>query len=134
MPRVKKLRPQLAETGRLVDLNGIEVARLSPTGTYVLNEQAVYLWLLAVAATRQRNVPVTLINKEFSMSGGWSNDPYVMATLIKFEEARLIVTTKSAGGDIVTVEPRATPKKALNTLEPYHTRAEIFADLETIDE
>lgn len=133
MPRLTRIRPALRETQIITD-NDIEVARLTAADILVLNEPAIYMWLVKNANRTGFAVPATIIYRKFGLTGGWSTDPFVYTLLEKFDDLNLTTSTRDSAGNIITVRPRSTPKRALEVLDPYITRAEMMAQLEEADE
>jgi hypothetical protein len=113
---------------------GEEYARISLNGILVLNEQALYIWILRAATQNKGKIPTTIINKAFSATGSWGRDPSVEGSLRNLEELNLLQVYRDDTGDITSVWPLAAPHTALKKIPYYTTRAEVLAGLEQLNE
>ena len=130
----KRVRAELATTGVMLNEEEQEIARITPNGILVLNEQEVYIWLMQTCAARGRPVNITTLNMRYGITGGYARDVFVAALVDKMYSKHLIHVIKDDEGNITAIEPRKTAKEALSKLETYVTRAEMFAGLEEVDE
>jgi hypothetical protein len=137
MPRARKLRQGLAENGVIIGGAGEEYARMSLNGVLVINEQALYMWIVRAATKYKNLVPVSVINRAFSATGSWGRDPSVEGSLRTLHDLGLLnikYDKDDPSEEIWGVWPRVAPHKAIKVIPPYATRAEVLAGLEHLDE
>jgi hypothetical protein len=132
MARKRKIRQQLAEEGRFTDTAGVELGRFSYDNILVLNEEALYRWLLRAAAKYGGKVPITKVNQTFGLTGGWGADPYVAGVLENMAHNHVVKLYKDED-EIYAVWPLVPPQQAFKKLNAYATRTQYIAGLEPLE-
>jgi hypothetical protein len=134
MGRKNKFRPGLNEAGVFKDSHGTELGRLSYDKMLVINEEALYRWLLRAAVSWANKVPLTKINQTFGATGGWGRDPYVDAVLEYMESVQVVYLYRNEERRVYAVKPTMVAHQALKLLNKYTKQEEYHAGLEPLDE
>lgn len=135
MPRPKKVRQELADTGVLVNFAGIEIARMTLNNMLVINQTELYYSILSGAHRHDGiHCPMSYLCQTYGVSGTWAYDVNVDSALRELEAQSFVALDVNEKDRIVSIRPVVSVTYATKHIPKYHTRQEVMAGLETLED